>query len=356
MTPFRPHTEMAPMRLRRRSVLRVLLLASSALLVAGPTGLAAQGVKIAVGDVGLGLGPVPRLDGLRLNVRDDDRLRLVRGVNVTLWSPETGVRGRVVGLALGLPLTGARDVRGVGLGGGVGAEEAFHGVGLGLVGAGAGRDLVGIFVGGLGAGAGGRVRGLAVGGLGVGAGESVDGIAVGGLGAGSGGDVRGVLAGGLGVGAGGDATGLLFGGLGVGAGGNARGVLVGGLGVGAGGDVTGLAVAGLGVGSGGHLKGVALAGGGVGASRITGLAAASVVGAVDVHGVVLAPAYVRIEEEGRLRGLSVSAVNHVRGSQHGLAIGLVNIARELHGVQVGLLNIAWNARFPVLPLVNAHFD
>ena len=72
-------------------------------------------------------------------------------------------------------------------------------------------------------------------------------------------------------------------------------------------------------------------------------------------GVVLAPAYFRIEERGELRGVSVSAFNDIRGSQRGLAIGLLNIAEELHGVQLGLINIARNKeRFSVLPLVNYH--
>lgn len=336
----------------RRASLRLLVL----LLAAAPAGLSAQGVKLAVGDVGLGIGPVPRIDGLRLNGRDDIRFERVRGVNVTLWSPKERARGQVDGVALGLPLTGARQVRGLGLGVGVGADDRFRGVALGLLGAGAGQELEGVVLGGLGAGSGGDVRGLAAGGLGVGAGGDVQGVVMGGLGAGASGDVEGIAVGGLGVGAGGDVRGLLVGGLGVGAGGDAAGLLVGGLGVGAAGDVSGVAVGGLGVGAGGHLRWVALAGGGIGAPRITGVAAAAVVGAEEAEGLILAPAYVRIREGGRFRGVSVSAVHDIRGVQHGLAIGLVNIARELHGVQIGLLNIAWNKeRFPVLPFFNAHF-
>jgi len=115
-------------------------------------------------------------------------------------------------------------------------------------------------------------------------------------------------------------------------------------------------VGGVGVGSGGELEGVSLAGVGIGASSITGLAIAGFgVGATDIHGLVVASAYMKIEEDGRLRGVSVAAFNDVRGEQRGLSIGLLNIAEELHGVQIGLLNIAWNKpSWRVLPLVNYH--
>jgi hypothetical protein len=72
-----------------------------------------------------------------------------------------------------------------------------------------------------------------------------------------------------------------------------------------------------------------------------------------MHGLVVAPAYFKIEDGGTLRGLSVSAVNNVRGTQRGLTIGIVNIADELHGLQVGVINIARNKKaFSVLPLLN----
>ena len=54
-----------------------------------------------------------------------------------------------------------------------------------------------------------------------------------------------------------------------------------------------------------------------------------------------------------MRGASVSAYNRIQGRQHGLTIGIVNIADELHGVQFGLINIAKNkARFRVMPIIN----
>ena len=147
----------------------------------------------------------------------------------------------------------------------------------------------------------------------------------------------------------------VLGGLGVGAGGSLDGVAVAIGGIGAGRDLTGLSVAGLGIGAGEHLRYVSIAGLGVGAPRITGLAAALGVGGEQIEGVVLAPAYFRLATGGEIRGVTVSAYNDVRGAQHGLAIGLLNITEELHGLQIGLINIARNkARFPVLPLFNYH--
>jgi hypothetical protein len=128
--------------------------------------------------------------------------------------------------------------------------------------------------------------------------------------------------------------------LGAGAGGDVTGILLGGLGVGAGGDVTGLAVGGLGVGSGGTMRGLAIGGVGVGAPRISGVALSAVgVGGQDVRGLVVAPAYFRITDDGSFRGGAVGAFNRVSGTQRGITLGVVNYARELHGAQVGLVNI-----------------
>ena len=48
----------------------------------------------------------------------------------------------------------------------------------------------------------------------------------------------------------------------------------------------------------------------------------------------------KIERNGRVKGLTASAFNHIKGEQYGLSLGLVNYAWELHGVQIGLLNYA----------------
>jgi hypothetical protein len=104
--------------------------------------------------------------------------------------------------------------------------------------------------------------------------------------------------------------------------------------------VVGLGVGGLGVGSREALTGVGLAGGALVTRHLTGLGATM--------------GYMRIRDGGTLRGATVAAANHVRGTQRGLTIGLVNYARALHGVQLGLLNVARNNPFwaTILPGLN----
>ena len=102
----------------------------------------------------ISIGNYPNVTGLRLNFRDSDLERVV-GMNVTIWSPYEPATGVVKGVALGLPLTGAGDIAGLG---------------TGLFGVGAAHNLSGLMIGPIGAGAGGRVSGIAIGGIGVGAG------------------------------------------------------------------------------------------------------------------------------------------------------------------------------------------
>ncbi|RME54691.1 MAG: hypothetical protein D6795_03935 [Deltaproteobacteria bacterium] len=267
-------------------------------------------LELTIGNVGLGLGDAKRIVGVRINYRDC-ALQRVDGINVTLWKPERPVRGEVNGVALGLPLTEARRIHGLGFGlFGVGSEERFIGIGVGGFGVGAGEDFTGIGVGGFGVGAGQNARGLLFSPVGVGAGESLSALAIGGLG--------------------------------VGAGGNAQGVLLSPLGVGAGGSIRGIAIGGL----------------GVGAPRVRGaLLSLFGAGGVDVIGVTFAPAWLRIDDDGRMTGISLAAFNEVRGRMTGLSIGLVNHARSLHGVQLGLINHAGNnpPLLRWLPLLNAHF-
>lgn len=335
---------------RLAQVLAALVLFLSALPLLGQGG---RSLDLTVNDVGLSIGDSPRVIGLRLNYRDR-QLEEVSGVNATIWSPFKDT-GHVRGLALGLPMTGARRIDGFAVGlAGIEASEAMHGIAIGGIGAGSGGDINGIAIGGIGLGAGGHLRGVAIGGIGTGAGGNVRGIAIGGLGVGAGGHAEGLLIGGLGVGAGGNVRGVLLAAGGVGAGGSLTGLKIAGLGLGAGGNVTGVQIAGIGMGAGGALQGISIAGVGLGAVTIEGLAVAPAMGAQDIRGVVIAPAYLRVENGGTMTGLSVSAFNRIQGTQRGLAIGLLNIADRLDGVQIGLLNIARN-KSPgtrVLPLVN----
>jgi hypothetical protein len=179
------------------------------------------------------------------------------------------------------------------------------------------------------------------------------GAAIGGIGIGIGGSAKGLLIGGIGAGVGGDMEGVSIGGIGVGTGGNMKGLSITGVGMGAGGNATGVQLAGIGIGVGGTAKWVTVAGLGVGASRIEGFTAAAAVGAEQVRGVVFAPAYFRIKDDGRMKGLNISAYNDVRGVQQGLAIGIFNRARVLDGFQLGLLNYAGNkSHAKLLPFFN----
>jgi len=353
------------------SIRNRLLIAATAI----PTLLGAQSLDLMVNNTGLSIGDSRLVRGIRLNYRDD-RMERVTGINATIWAPYPPARGTVRGLALGVPVTGARYIEGLGIGiGGVGADETFAGLGIGGFGVGAGGDAKGILIGGFGvgaggnvtgftfggfgAGAGGSVTGITIGGFGAGAGGNVTGLTLGGFGAGAGGNIKGVQAGLFGVGAGGDVTGLSIGGFGAGAGGDVKGITIGGFGAGAGGDITGLAIGGFGAGAGGTLRGVAIGGFGAGAPTIraiiVGLIAA---GGHDVKGGVLAPVYFKVTDDrgegGIMRGISISSFNRINGEQYGLSIGLLNYAWELNGWQLGVLNYAANnpTGLRLLPLFN----
>lgn len=312
-------------------------------LFALPRTVASQVIDLTVNNVGIAIGDKPSMTGLRLNFRDRN-LREIKGVNVTIWSPYEPATGRVSGLGLGLPATGAKSITGAAVGVlGVGAEETIRGIGVGGIGLGAGGELRGLMVGGIGVGSGGGMTGIGIGGIGVGSGGPMVGLMVGGIGVGSGGSLRGISIGGIGVGSGGSLTGLSIGGIGVGGGGDIRGISIGGVGVGGGGDITGVSIGGVGVGGGGTVRGLAIGGIGVGAPRIEGVALAGFgVGGHDVRAIVLAPAYFRIEKDGSFEGGSLSLYNNVLGRQHGVTIGVFNYAKELAGVQIGLINVSDN--------------
>lgn len=327
------------------------LLAAALLL---PATVAAQSLDLTIHNTGLSIGDSRFVRGVRINFRDS-RLREVQGVNITVWSPYSPARGVVNGAAIGLPLTGAREINGLGVGlFGVATEGNFNGIGLGGFGVGGGGDLRGIIIGGFGAGSGGNITGLTIGGFGAGSGGNVEGITIGGFGAGAGGDVTGFQFGGFGVGSGGRVKGITIGGFGAGAGGDVTGLTIAGFGAGSGGDISGITLAGIGAGAGGTVRGLAIAGVGVGAPRIRGIIIASAAGGEDVEGGVLAPFYFKIEKNGRVKGITASAFNHVKGEQHGLSVGLLNYAWEAYGWQLGVLNyVRDNPRgLRLLPLFN----
>lgn len=318
-----------------------------------------QSLDVAIQGNGLSIGDSRRVNGVRLNFRDRN-LERINGINITLWQPHSPARGKINGVAIGLPLTGGQHIRGVGIGAaGISAENTLSGIMIGGLGIGAGEDVTGIGIGGLGAGTGGNIKGIMVGGLGVGAGENATGIMVGGLGAGAGGEIKGILVGGLGIGAGEKLQGIGIGGLGAGSGGDVLGIFIGGIGVGAGENLTGLAIGGVGVGAGGALRGIGIGGIAVGASKVHGILVSGLAaGGGEVNGISVAPAYFTIDEAGSFSGISLSAFNHIKGKQNGVTIGLFNFAESLHGIQIGILNFARSNKKGLrwLPLFNARFD
>ena len=231
----------------------------------------------------------------------------VWGLSLTMGFSESreadSTQGGVTGLGLGLPLTGPRYVRGVGIGllGAVSVEE-WAGIGVGGLVIGSDRGS-GLFVGGLFAGW-----------------EELHGVGVAGLALGAE-DVYGLVASPV-VLVRANAIGLLLGGSAVTA--ELRGVAVGLVRAEAD-DVRGI-----------------LVGFSVEPRGGWGWAAGA---AVEVP-------------EGRVfSGLLTGAITQAKGEHHGLAIGIINTAARLRGVQIGLLNYAGNNPRGLrwLPLLNAHF-
>lgn len=245
---------------------------------------------------------------------------------------------------------------GIMIGGSAQSGRHSTGIGVGIIGVGAGGEFTGIGVGGLMVGGGEALEGIMIGGLAVASGNRVDGIAIGGGGVGAGGPVRGLAIGGLGVGSRDAIRGIALGGLGVGTGGDLSGVALALLGVGGRDAVSGFTAAGIAGGAGTHLRGLHIAGAGIMTSRLAGATISGVMVGHRASGGVIAPVYARITDGGYLKGVSVSLFNHVQGQQHGLTIGLLNVTRSLHGVQLGALNYAGNnpLLLRLLPLINVN--
>jgi hypothetical protein len=307
---------------------------------------------------GISIGNSKEFNGLRINF-SDSRVYRINGINVTLWKPMKDNEDAVVqGLSLGI-IPGAGYLRGIQLGLlGVAGERELTGVSIGLLGVGSGGDVTGINLGGLGAGSGGSMTGVNIGGFGVGAGENLTGINIGIFGVGAGENMKGINIGGFGVGAGEDAMWVNIGIFGAGAGRDMKGINIGGFGIGAGRDMKGINIGGFGVGAGEKLIGLTIGGVGAGAPEVQGITIGGIgIGGETLKGIHLALGTVMVTNNGRMVGFSASAFNHFKGTQHGLAIGIVNYAYRLKGVQIGLINIVRdNPRgMKVLPILNANF-
>lgn len=269
-----------------------------------------QGLNIPARHWGISFGNSSRFYGIRFNLVEKD-IEKINGINFSVWGAKDNSRqtGTVNGISIGIPAAVGTDY--------------LNGINVGILGAGARQDMNGINIGGLGVGAGNNLKGINFGLLGVGAGNDLYGINLGGLGAGAGNDVKGITFGLLGAGAGNDMVGINVGGLGIGAGRKLAGINIGGLGVGAGEAVVGVSLGGL----------------AVGGPKINGIQAALVVGGEQIRGISIAPAYFRIEGmDGYMKGLSVSAFNHIEGEVFGICIGIFNWAYAVRGFQLGILN------------------
>lgn len=308
---------------------RLLMLLLFVFLVTDNVPLPAQGLAVPAKTWGVGFGNSPRFNGLRFNFMDKN-IAAINGINITLWKAnEKNAGGKVNGLSLGvMPYAGE-----------------LNGIQFGLLGPGAGKNVRGISIGLIGAGCGGDMTGLNIGGIGVGAGENLIGINAGAFGVGAGNDVLGITIGGLGVGAGNDLIGLNLGGLGAGAGDRVMGITIAGLGAGAGKSLAGLTICGLAAGA-PSITGLTVAGLAVGGTKITGVSLA--LGTIMV---------IQDKGDGAYNGLAVSAFNNIKGTQKGVAIGIVNYAYRLKGVQIGLLNFVRDnpKGRKVLPIINFNF-
>ena len=81
------------------------------------------------------------------------------------------------------------------------------------------------------------------------------------------------------------------------------------------------------------------------------------IGGEDITGVAVAIGTVRIVNDGTFKGLAISAFNHIKGTQKGVAIGIVNYAYRLKGIQIGLINIVRDnpKGRKALPIININF-
>jgi hypothetical protein len=104
------------------------------------------------------------------------------------------------------------------------------------------------------------------------------------------------------------------------------------------------------------LRGIGAAGLWLLAPKARGVVVSSLVSSDDMTGLVLAPLLLDVPAHGQMRGVAISGINDIQGTQHGIALGVLNHAAQLHGVQIGLWNVADNnpRAFRRLPLVNVH--
>ena len=296
--------------------------ALAALVLCGWTPGFAQisSIDLTVNDIGLSVGDSPRTIGLRLNYLDRQMVE-VKGINATIWGSERV--GDVGGLALGLPVTAARTITGVGASVvGVRAADSLRGIMIGgaWLEAGRGRRPGDLDVprGGIDGVAiapamivrDGRLRGIAVGGAIVNRPTN-----------GSARELTGIQ--GLTVAAGwadtdGPLKGLTVAGI-YADGESAKWVSLAGLALTARGDVDGISTGGVAV-AGGHIRGLTIASGVVHSKS-------------DIAGVSITGGLLSARSD--IRGINIAAIAAAREAINGVtATGLSISARQIRGVAI----------------------
>jgi hypothetical protein len=332
--------------------LLLILPAAGSAQGSGSSGPSGPGLRLTIHGNGLAIGDVPRVNGLRINLRDR-HLERVNGVNLTFFntvdlilvepgdrSEHPGAGGTVNGLSIGLLGPEADRLNGVNIGGAaVLARERLWGINLGGLAAVSQGEVIGLNYGTLAVIGEQGVRGISLGGMVVIApsarisGAYLSTLAV----------VADQGLSGFGV------TGLAM----IAEHGPIRGVHIGGLAVFGESSVTGLSVGGIDVISDGPIRW--LQAGGLAVASETSISGLTLSGfrvhAPRVEGVAGSLLWLDTTD---FTGIGIAGYNGIRGTQKGITIGLLNRAAILKGLQIGLLNIAGNNQFPfrILPVLN----
>jgi hypothetical protein len=273
---------------------------------------------------GISFGNSPIWNGVRFNFSDCG-VKEINGINITIWKPEENPLSKVRGISFGLAPF---------------ASE-LQGVSIGILASVAEKEIQGISIGGLAVVSGGDADGINIGGLALVTQGNMTGINFGGLACVAQKDLIGINTGGLALVSEKNMTGLNIGGLACVTQGEMKGINFGGLALVSEGDLYGLNQALLAIVSKNTIKGINAVG--------------YKTEAAEFDGFNLTVCWTKVEI---MKGVSISAYNKITDTQHGLVIGIFNVAENLNGVQIGLLNIAKNNSgiTKVLPFFNAHFD
>ncbi len=141
---------------------------------------------------GISVGNSREFNGIRINLTDRD-VKVINGINVTLWLPGRNTNSVYNGISTGVIANGG----------------TMRPINAGLVGLGAAHSLSGLSVGGLLIGAGDHINGLSFSGLYTEGQKAINGIACSGLFIGSDGTINGLACSGLFVVSGGDINGFV---------------------------------------------------------------------------------------------------------------------------------------------------